>query len=118
MIAVEVAQPAPPVQAIVKPQLDTRGHQPLAQAQGKRQAAIVIEQAAHPHAALGGLHQRLDHGLGTRPRLHQIELQFDLLLGAGNRHQHSRKELRTVDQQLITVAVAPGEHCAAHVSAP
>ena len=32
--------------------------------------------------------------------------------------EHPRKELRAVDQQFETVAVTPGEHRTAHVSAP
>jgi hypothetical protein len=58
------------------------------------------------------------HRLGASARLHQVQLQFDLFLGAGNLHQHAREKLRTVDQQLEAIAFAPREYRAAHVSAP
>lgn len=88
------------------------------QAEGKRQAAVVIEQATHLHPTLGRLHQGLDHRLGAGARLHQIQLKLHLVLGTGNRHEHLREKIRAVDQQFIAVGAAPGEHRAAHVSAP
>ncbi|MNP67540.1 hypothetical protein D3C76_1633860 [compost metagenome] len=118
MIAVEVADPASPAQAIVEAQLDAGGREALAQGQGKGEAAVIIEQATHPHTALGGLDQRLDHGLGAGARLHQIQFQLDLFFGAGDRHQHAREKLRTVDQQLETIAFTPGKDRAGHVNAP
>ncbi|MNL41224.1 hypothetical protein D3C87_1636240 [compost metagenome] len=118
MIAVEIAHPAPPAQAIVESQLDTRGYQPLSQGQRERQTAVIVKQAPHPHTALGGLDQRLDHGFGTGARLHQVQFQLHLFFGAGNRDQHPRKKLRAVDQQLKRIAFTPGENCAGHVSAP
>ncbi|MNZ75754.1 hypothetical protein D3C78_942400 [compost metagenome] len=118
MIAVEVADPASPAQAIVKTQLHTGRHQPLAQGQGESEAAVIIEQTTHPHTALGGLHQGLDHGFGTGARLHQIQLQLDLLLRTGDRHQHAREKLRTIDQQFEVVAFTPRKNRSGHVSAP
>ncbi|MNU90549.1 hypothetical protein D3C71_804190 [compost metagenome] len=118
VVAVEVADPAPPAQTIVETQLHPGGHQPLAQGQGEGEAAVIIEQAAHPHTALGGLHQGLDHGFGAGARLHQIQLQFNLFFGAGNRYQHAREKLRTVDQQFEVVAFTPRKNRSGHVSAP
>ncbi|MNM76833.1 hypothetical protein D3C81_886670 [compost metagenome] len=118
MIAVEVADPTSPAQAIVKTQLHASGHQPLTQGQGESEAAVIIEQAAHPYTALGGLHQCLDHGFGAGARLHQIQFQLNLLFSPGNRHQHARKKLRTVDQQFEVVAFTPRKNRSGHVSAP
>ena len=92
--------------------------QALTQIEGKRQAAVIVEQAAHAHTALGRQHQRLHDGFGTGAGLDQIQLKFDLLLRASNLLKHAREELRAVDQQLEPVAVTPREHRAAHVSAP
>ncbi|MNX93581.1 hypothetical protein D3C86_1257690 [compost metagenome] len=118
MIAVEVADPAPPTQPVVETQFHPGSHQPLTQGQGKSEAAVIIEQAAYPHTALGGLHQGLDHGFGAGARLHQIQLQFNLFFGAGNRYQHAREKLRTVDQQFEVVAFTPWKNRSGHVSAP
>ncbi|MOA34457.1 hypothetical protein D3C78_1558320 [compost metagenome] len=118
MIPVKVAHPTTPAQAIVETQLHPGLGQTLAQGQGKRQAAVVIEQATHANATLGGLHQRLNHRLGASARLHQVQLQIDLFLGTGDFHQHAREELRAVDQQLEAIAFTPGKYRAAHVSAP
>lgn len=118
VVAVQVAHPAPPVQAIVEAQLHASIDQALAQPEGKRQAAVIIKQAAHLHAALGGQHQRLHHGIGTGPGFDQIQFKIDLLLGPGNAHQHLREETRPVYQQFKLIGAAPREHCAAHVSAP
>ena len=86
--------------------------------QGKREAAVIIEQAPHAHPALGRQHQRLHDGFGTGAGLDQIQLKLDLLLSAGNLLEHAREKLRAVDQQLEPVAVTPRKHRAAHVSAP
>ena len=91
--------------------------------QGLGGAAIMAIQPAlvrsiYPRAALGREHQCLHHGFGAGSGLHQVQLQLHLPLGPGNAHQHLRKKLRAVDQQLETVGAAPREHCAAHVSAP
>ncbi len=118
VIAVQVAQAATPAQAIIETQFDTGLDQPSTQPQSKSQAAKVIKQAAHPHSTLGRLDQRLDHGLGALAGLHQIQLKLDLTVGPGNRHQHARKEIRTVDQQLEGIVAAPGKDRAGHVSAP
>ncbi len=118
MVAVQVTHPTAPAQAIVEAQLHARVGEALTQAQREGQAAVIIKQAAHLHAALGGLHQRLHHGFSASTRLHQVQLQIDLALGPGNTHQHLREETRAVDQQLEAVGAAPREHCAAHVSAP
>ena len=45
-------------------------------------------------------------------------LQLNLLFGAGNRHQHAREKLRTIDQQFEVVAFTPGKNRSGHVSAP
>ncbi len=118
MIAVQVAHAAPPAQAVIETQLDPGLGQLPAQPQGKGQAAIVIEQTTHPHPALGRLDQRLDHGFGALAGFHQVKLQLDLAFGAGDRHQHPRKEIRAVDQQLEGIVAAPGKDRASHLSAP
>ena len=64
------------------------------------------------------LHQRLHHGLGTRPGLDQVQLQVDLVLGTHDRLQHAREELRAVDQQFELVAGTPWKHRPGHFSAP
>ena len=118
MVAVQVAHPAPPIQAVVKAQRHAGIGQALAQPQGKRQAAVIVKQATHLHAAFGGQYQRLHHGLGAGPGFDQVQLKVNLLLGPGDAHQHLREEIRPVDQQFELIGAAPREHRAAHVSAP
>ena len=114
MIAVEVANAPTPVHAVVEAQDHTRVRQARAQAQGERQRAEVIEQATHDHAASCGIDQRLHHGLGAGPRLHQVQLQLDLLLRAFDGRDHAREEGRPVDHQVELVFVTPREDRASH----
>ena len=118
VISVEVADPAPPAQAIVETQLDPGLGQALTQRQCESETAVIIEQAPDAHSALGRRDQRLDDGFGAGAGLDQVQLQFDLLCSSSDMLEHARKELRAVDQQFETVAVTPGEHRTAHVSAP
>ncbi|MNJ71082.1 hypothetical protein D3C77_675860 [compost metagenome] len=98
MIAIQVAKATTPAQAVVPAQLHTRSQQALAQAQGEGQRTIIIEQATHLHAALGGLHQGLDHGFGASAGFDQVQFQVHLILGAHDCGEHAREKLRTVDQ--------------------
>jgi len=118
VVAVQVAHPTAPAEAIVETQHHTGIGQTLTQSQSERETAVVIEQATHQHATFGGEHQSLHQRFGARARLHQVQLKIHMALSAGNAHEHLWKEIRSVDQQLETVGAAPREHRAAHVSAP
>ncbi len=78
VVTIEIADPAPPAQAIVKTQFDPGLGQALTQMQREREAAVIIEQATHAHSALRRRDQRLDDGFGAGAGLDQVQLQFDL----------------------------------------
>ncbi|MNM66095.1 hypothetical protein D3C81_775620 [compost metagenome] len=116
MVAVQVAHTPSPAQAVVPAQVHASLQQAFAQGAGERQGAVVVEQAAHPHAAPGGLLQRIDHRLGAGTGFYQVQFQVDLELGTGDRQEHPWKELGAVDQQFELVAIPPGEDRPRHVS--
>ena len=98
VVAVQIIQPPAPAQRVVKAKLHAGCQQPEAQGFGKRQAAIGIEQTAHPHLTRRGALQRLDHDFSALPGLNQIKLQINVILRLLDSRQHLRKKLRAIDQ--------------------
>ncbi|MCY1394743.1 hypothetical protein D9M71_96680 [compost metagenome] len=107
-----------PTHTVVQAQLHPSLEQLLAQAQGKRQRPVVIEQAAHLDPALGGLHQRLHQRIGTGTGLDQIKLQIHLLLSTNNGGEHAWEKRRAIDQKFEAVAFTPGKDRTGHLSVP
>ena len=75
---------------------------------GEGQRAVVIKQAAHLHAAPGGLLQHSDHCLGARAGLDQIQLQIDLALLLGQ--QLGQLHLRPPNRQPVAAHARSVQH--------
>ncbi|MNM86020.1 hypothetical protein D3C81_981630 [compost metagenome] len=114
MVAVHVAHPAPPADRVVQAQLHAGAAQLPAQPRAEALAAEGIEQAAHLHPALRGTTETIDQMAGAATRLGQIQLQLDLAAGRIDGGSHPGKELLAIDQQLETVASAPGKDGLGH----
>ncbi|MCY1279222.1 hypothetical protein D9M70_279680 [compost metagenome] len=109
VVAIQVAQAAPPAQRVVPAQLHAGLLEALAQRPAEPQRAEVVEQAAHLHAPRGGGRQRLDQDLAAAAVLDQVQLEQHLALGGGDAREHGGEEAGAVDQQREAVAGAPGE---------
>ena len=75
----------------------------------------LVEAGACAEVLVQALAQAAERGVRVRCLLDDYG---SLAFGAGDRHQHLREKVRAVDQQFEAVGAAPGEHRAAHVSAP